>query len=213
MSAPDFRLNPATKILLWLGFAVAVQGFALPLLGFASVLAGLALVTTGHAAALNMLRRSRWLLLSLLLVYAFATPGDPVFPELGTLSPTLQGLLGGGMQAWRLGLLLATLALLLHTCPGDTLLSGIYILLKPFRFVGINPDRIAVRLWLTLRYAEQERATKTTRNTFQAWRQELRLADAPAPGASTYVSLELAPFTWRDAAILAVAIMLGFLLW
>lgn len=214
LSPPDLYFHPATKILLWLGFAVAVQEFDLPLLGASSALAVLALLITRAGASLNMLRRSRWLLLSLLLVYAFATPGDPVFPELGTFSPTIQGLLGGGTQAWRLALLLATLALLLHTCPRENLLSGIYILLKPYRFLGLDPERIAVRLWLTLRYAEQRRSSTGARNSFQAWWQELRLSGESTADAAAHVSIELAPFTWRDTAILAIAaLLLGVALW
>lgn len=214
MSLPDIHLHPATKILLWLGFAVAVQNFDPAMLGVASALAALALLLTRAPAGLGMLRRSRWLLLSLALVYAFATPGDPVLPALGTFSPTVQGVLGGGIQAWRLALLLATLALLLHTCPRENLLSGIYILLKPYRFLGVDPERIAVRLWLTLRYAEQNRAANDTGNSFRAWWQELRLSGEPASDAATHVRFELEPFTWRDTVILAAtALLLGVFLW
>lgn len=214
MTLPNIHLHPATKILLWLGFAVAVQDFDPALLGISSALAGFALLLTRAPSSLGMLRRSRWLLLSLALVYAFATPGDPVVPALGVFSPTVQGLLGGGIQAWRLALLLATLALLLHTCPRENLLSGIYILLKPYRVLGLDPERIAVRLWLTLRYAEQNRAANDARNSFQAWWRELRLSGDSASDAATHVRLELEPLTWRDAVILAAAaLLLGVLLW
>lgn len=206
---PDTKLNPATKILIWLGFAVSVQGFGFPLLALATAISALPLVALRDSGTLIMLRRARWLLLSLLLIYSYATPGNPVLPALGTFSPSLQGLQDGGLQAWRLALLLVTLALLLHACPRENLLSGIYTLLRPFRIMGLNPERVAVRLWLTLRYADQQ-----PRKGIQAWWHELRSSTDTVPDAVTHVSLELPPFTWRDITALAVAtLLIGLALW
>lgn len=206
----DLLIHPATKILLWLGFALAVQWLEYTGLSLVSVFAVLSLLlVSGLAEALSMLRRARWLLLSLLMVYAFATPGDLLFPVLGTFSPTLQGLHGGALQAWRLALLLLALSLLLHSCPRETLLSGLYVLMRPFRVIGLNPERVAVRLWLTLHYARQQ-----SRQKMQAWRDELRTALDPAPDAALHVALELPAFGWRDAMALAAGtLILGAALW
>jgi len=203
-------IHPATKILLWLGFALAVQWFEFTELSLVSVFIVLSmLLASALAEALSMLRRVRWLLLSLMMIYAFATPGDLFFSLLGTYSPTLQGLQGGALQAWRLALLLLALALLLHSCPRESLLSGLYVLMRPFRVIGLNPERVAVRLWLTLHYAQQQ-----SRQKMQAWRDELRAALDPAPEAALHVTLELFAFTWRDAMALATGmLMLGTALW
>lgn len=206
----DLLIHPATKILLWLGFALAVQGLEFTVLSLVSVLVILWLVLAGGLSeALFMLRRARWLLLSLLLIYAFATPGDLLFPMLGSFSPSFQGLHGGTLQAWRLALLLVALALLLHSCPRESLLSGLYVLMRPFRVIGLNPERVAVRLWLTLHYARQQ-----SRQKMQAWRDELHSALDPAPDAALHVALELPVFTWRDVMALVLAtFMLGAALW
>lgn len=203
-------MHPATKILLWLGFAIAIQGLDFAQLTLLSVLAILCLAVLGAwYRALPLLRRSRWLLLSLLLIYAFATPGDLLFPAIGIYSPTLQGVRGGTLQVWRLTLLLLALALLLHSCPREKLLSGLYVLMRPFRSVGLNPERLAVRLWLTLHYAQQQ-----SRQKMQAWRDELRSALDPAPSGMAHVTLELSAFSWRDGMILTLAtLMLGWALW
>lgn len=200
----DLLIHPATKILLWIGFALAVQMLGFTLLGLVSALAGIWLALGGGLSEVGfVLRRSRWLLLSLTLIYAFATPGDLLFPLLGDFGPSLQGLRGGALQAWRLALSLVTLALLLRACPRESLLSGIYALLRPLRAVGMNPDRVAVRLWLTLHYAQQQ-----SRQKMQAWREELRVALDPAPSAVLHVSLELPPFSWRDPVVLLLAALL-----
>lgn len=206
----DLLIHPATKIMLWLMFAFAVHVLDFSILALVSVLAMLWLaLVEGLSEGLFMLRRARWLLLSLSLIYAFATPGDLLFPVLGAFSPTFQGLRGGAMQAWRLALLLVALALLLRSCPRESLLSGLYALLRPFRAIGLNPDRVAVRLWLTLHYAQQQ-----ARQKMQTWREELRSALDPAPNVALQVSLELNVFTWRDAMALALAtLLLGLALW
>ena len=108
-----------------------------------------------HSAQyLKLLRRSRWLLISLILVYAFVTPGAAAVAVLGAYSPSREGLLSGGLQALRLISLLATLALLLATTSRDRILAGLYFLLRPFTWIGVDIDRVAARIWLTLHYAE-----------------------------------------------------------
>ncbi len=203
------QFHPATKILLWLGFAIAIQGMGVKPLTLLSVAGAVVLLAGRSPGALLMVRRARWLLLSLFLIYAFATPGEALFPELGSLSPTIQGAHGGAMQAWRLVLLLLSLGWLLRSCPRNSLLSGLYILLRPFSSVGLDADRVAVRLWLTLQYAEQQ-----PRRNAHGWWHELRLTLDPAPDAATEITLELPLFTWRDAVILVFAtLFLGLLLW
>lgn len=202
------QIYPATKILLWLGFAITVQVLGVAPLALLSV-ALASLLLAGHDfRALLMIRRARWLLLSLLLVYSFATPGDSLLPALGTFSPSLQGVQGGTMQAWRLILLLLALGLLLSSCPKNSLLSGLYTLMRPFRAAGIDADRIAVRLWLTLQYAEQQ-----PRRNAQEWWSELHSTLDPAPDAAREISLEMPIFTWRDGLALVLAAFLIGLAW
>lgn len=203
------QFHPAAKILLWLGFAIAIQGVGLESLALISVVAAALLITARSFGALHMVRRARWLLLSLLLIYSFATPGEALLPALGSVSPSVQGLQGGGLQAWRLVLLLLALGWLLRSCPRSSLLSGLYILMRPFRVVGFDADRVAVRLWLTLQYAEQQ----PNRNV-QGWWDDLRSTLDPDPDAATEITLELPALGWHDAAILAIAaISIGLIWW
>jgi energy-coupling factor transporter transmembrane protein EcfT len=209
-----FDLTPATKILLWLVLAIGIHQFDLYLLAVTTAPVVLKLFFARETGAWIMLRRSRWLLLSLLGVYAFATPGDPLFPAWGFLSPSLSGLESGLAQAWRLALLLSTLALLMRSCPRERLLSGIYQLLRPLRLLGVTPERIAVRLWLTLHYVQHQEAARGDNKSFYSWWHELRSATELTSDAPSMVSLELFPFTWRDAtALLIAALLLGLLPW
>lgn len=210
ISFSDPVFHPATKILLWLALAIALQSLDfIALTSLSIVMGGLFLAGRNLGAVLRMVRRVRWLLFSLLMIYAFVTPGDMVFPALGVWSPSLQGLHDGALQAWRLVLLVSALGLLLQSCPRENLLSGLYVLMRPFGFLGLNAERVAVRIWLTLEYVEQQ-----PRRTIQGWWDELRSTLDPAPGAATHITLELPAFTWRDAVALALtAPLLGLALW
>ncbi len=203
-------IHPATKILLWLGAALAVQGLDLVPLALVAVSLTMILVVArglALALALPMLRRARWLLLALVLIYACATPGLPLLPLLGVISPSFEGLHGGILQAGRLVVLLLGLSLLLWSSPRENLLSGIYVLLRPFRPMGLDPERVAVRLWLTLHYAQGQ-----SRQKIQDWRNELLAALDPAPAMATEVKLELFAFSWRDTLVLALAAFVSVLL-
>lgn len=203
-------IHPATKILLWLGLALAVQGAGLVPLALVTLLVAIALIVArAIPASLLMLRRARWLILPLLLIYAFATPGIALFPGLGASSPTLEGVRGGVLQAWRLVLLLLALALLLKICSRASLLGGLHALLRPFHVVGLDSGRVAVRLWLTLHYVEG-----SSREKLRNWRNELHAVLDPTPGIATEVNLEIVDFTWRDSLALTLAIVLTALaLW
>jgi len=108
-----------------------------------------------NKAFLYAVRRMRWLFLSLLLIYAFGTPGEliPLFPV--NFSPTFEGLQLGWQQIEKLLIALAALSLLLISSSREQLLLGLYMLLIPFKFIGLNVERFAARLMLTLDYVEE----------------------------------------------------------
>ena len=163
----------------------------------------IALLMLHPPQANNLLRRTRWLLLSLILIYAFATPGSSLLPQWGTYSPTTEGVRSGVMQAWRLVLLLLALALLMASSTRENLLAGLYTLLRPFKIIGANPERAAARLWLTLHYAEQGAAIKR-----KEWMQTIQHGLEPPAITVAEIHLQVPKFTWLDAFILAIATLL-----
>ena len=146
--------HPATAVVLWLFFTAAASSVAVPGLIILTlvILPGLALGSLRQFA--RYVRRSRWLLLVLLLVHAYSLPGTPVWSQLGAYGPSQPGLYGALVQIWRLLLILASLAVLMTRLTRVSLLSGLYRLFTPLRSLGVEPERLAVRIWLTLDYAE-----------------------------------------------------------
>jgi energy-coupling factor transporter transmembrane protein EcfT len=144
-------LHPASRILTYLLAALAISGlpfFMLPLLLFG------ALAADSPRHPWRVIWRTRWLLLVLFLGYAYSLPGEPVLAWLDGLSPTIEGLARGGQQALRLLVLLLWLDVLVLRLPTAALMAGVYTLLRPFARLGLEVERAALRLGLTLRAIE-----------------------------------------------------------
>jgi energy-coupling factor transport system permease protein len=145
------NLHAAIKIVSFLVFGAAMTlGRAHLLLAGAVLLA--ALYFTGQARlapALVMLRRLRWLLLSILMVYLFFTPGQLLWPGVAW-GPTVPGLGEGLRRVAALALLAGAVSWVLGGTAQDELLSALLWCLRPLTWVGVAPERLAVRITLTL---------------------------------------------------------------
>jgi energy-coupling factor transport system permease protein len=191
-------LHPATRILCWVAFAFLAQFLDAPQLVLTGTLAAILLSRGLWPSFWSMLLRARWLLLSLTLIYGWATPGESWLNL--AYAPSVDGLQAGLMQAGRLALMLAALALLLGHTDRNELLAGIYCLMRPCARLGWSAERAAVRIWLTLHYAETAPAGGTLA-------QRLQSAFAmPVPVADMALEIECRTFTWRDGAA-GVALM------
>ena len=195
-------LHPAARILLWCGWAAAVELAALPQLLLLAVVNATAFVFSPiRAEAMRLLRRSRWLFVVLFLAYAWALPGAGVWPGLGALSPTVEGLQFGALRVARLALMLLGLAVLLALTSRARMIYGLYFLSWPLARLGFDRRAFAVRMGLTLEYVEQ--APHGTR-----WLEALRNPQPDTAGPDTY-TLQTETWQWRDSlVILAAAVFL-----
>ena len=204
-------LHPASLILIWLAFAFCVPWLRPAELSAIVLLFSLPLLLRHSVQYFKLLSRSRWLLISLILVYAFVTPGVAAIAILGAYSPSQEGLLSGFIQALRLLALLATLALLLASISRDRILAGLYFLLRPFALIGVDIDRVAARIWLTLHYAENAEQTGPSRSG--VWRERLQAALHGSGHEMTGIELEIGRLSWTDYAVLLCAsLVFGLLL-
>lgn len=145
--------HPASLLLSWFGFALSLQWLTLEWLLPIAFGSSIAAVVIARELSLNLLRRSRWLLISLAVLYFFMTPGEFAPGVVGAIGITYEGLQHGGMQIALLLAMLSSLALL-HRVIGTTgLLAGSHWLLSPFPW----REATVVRLMLVLEYLEQER--------------------------------------------------------
>lgn len=162
-----------------------------------------------RARMLRMLRRVRVLLAAIILVYGWSTPGLYVWP--GWLSPTREGLWFGLIQGLRLLAVLTSLQWLLRTLKRDDLFAGVYLLAAPLGWLGVNRQRWALRLALTMDYAETLLAER------QDWRslwQQLANPAADEPEKAVVVDLRiraLSPVQTSLMFLLLVSIVLTLL--
>ncbi len=195
--------HPAVLILLWVVLALLVQrvqGIGLLLLGILCVV--LAMVVN-YARWSGLLRRTRWIALSLLLVYAYATPGTALWGALGIWSPTREGMTDGMLQLTRLLCVLAGLAALLTWLTQEQFIGGLYDLAGPLRWLGFPRERFAVRLALTLRYAEAD-----MRSAGESWRATLARAMQTGGEGENHIQLLRQHMCWQDVAVLLLAAVL-----
>lgn len=215
--------HPAVLILFLFGLAIKTQSFQLfellmvmcPLIVLALIFFPLRFIT--------LLKRLRWIMLSLLLIYGYATPGSAAWqvtewPLLAQFSPTLEGLITGFLQLARIVTMLAALAILAGLLSQQQLMSGLYYLIYPLRYVGLSPEKLVMRLALTMQYAEAA-LLDTARKTTQNWRASLGQITTPMPNQSVqgmdlpvtidlpYIPLKAQDALWLGAGVFLLAML------
>jgi energy-coupling factor transport system permease protein len=163
------------------------------------------------AAVLNLphfsqlIKRMRWLFVSLLLVYGYATPGEYLAFLPLNVAPSYEGLHLGLMQIDKLLIAVASLSALFASASKSQLMAGLWTLLSPLRLVGLNVERFTVRMLLTLHYVEQIAVQPKLKLDFS---QLDKLALAPdEPGATLPLILAQPAFTWFDKAMLSLMLL------
>jgi energy-coupling factor transporter transmembrane protein EcfT len=190
--------HPSVRLFLWVGLVGCLQ--VLDLMGLlvaAAVLFPISVILAGKRF-LRLVKRVRWLVLSLAVLFAWVTPGNAIAPALGMFGPTVDGLSAAGSHCMRLLVMLALLAVLLETTATPDLVGGLYTLLAPLARTGVFRGRIALRLLLVLRYVEEPAHAPARRN----WRHWLQFADEDRPGEA--VILRHQPLTAADWLIVIV---------
>lgn len=148
-------LHPTVRLIVWGAAAAFVQW--LPATGL-SLMCAAALAAGARLAPQRLqllLKRTRWLILSLVLLFAVATPGVYLLPSLGSFGPTEEGVRLGFEHLMRLVFVLATLAVLLQITGVEGLVAGLHGLMRPLSWLGLDRGRVAVRLMLVMHYVEQ----------------------------------------------------------
>jgi len=196
--------HPATQILTWVLLIATTQALGIIELISVSVLVLLCAYAICAKRFIQLLRRTRWIMLSLVLIYAYSTPGQTMWAVLGMFSPSYEGLTGGALQLARLLVVLGGLAVLLERLPKEQLISGLYTLFVPLQWCGISRERLAVRLALTLHYAELEMARPQTLQDISQ-----RLSQSPDMSVmDSSIKLPVYSFHLADGVLLGFAMVI-----
>ena len=195
---PGYAIHPAIRLVLWVVVVLFVQALS----GMALVWAFVALPMVGKRAlkrGLRLVWRARWLLFSLFIVFAWGVAGAPVWSSV--LAPTEEGIAEAVTHLGRLLLVLMAVATFLEYVSDEDLLAATHSVLRPFRRLGLDPDRGVVRLMLVLRAVESLPRPRD-------WRV---LLEAPAHQSAERLEVSAPRFRGVDYAIgFALLLLAGY---
>jgi energy-coupling factor transport system permease protein len=157
------------------------------------------------ASFLRVVKRMKWLFLSIFVIYAFNTPGEYLQYIPTGIAPTKEGCVLGFLQIAKLLIALANLGILFSTSSKEQLMSGIHLLLSPLNILGVNTNKFTARLLLTLDYVE-ELATKE-KFKFNFDQLDNMLATTELFEKDKVIVLEDFPFNWTDKVVLILLIV------
>src|SRR3569832_1935972 len=149
-------MHPVIRLVsfMMLSLALAVGGWLHLLLG--ALVAAVLFARAGAAAwvtIMPMMRRMRWLWLSLVVIYFWFTPGVAVVPVPDTWAawvPTAEGLAQNTLRIATHTKKKKTAGLLLHLTSREQLFAALHWLTAPLGLFGVTHKRVAVRVALTL---------------------------------------------------------------
>lgn len=199
------RFHSASLLLVWGCMLLLLQILPFHLLLPVTFMVMVTALILSKSLCISMLRRARWLFLTLMVLFSTMTPGVFVPAPWNFGFITQEGLLAAAEHSLRLAAMLSLLAVLLDTLDQSTIVAGLYVLLRPLTIIGIDRERISVRLLLVLDHVAVDR---------RDWR---RLLHMPASSFSTgSVRLSAGALRARDivmASIAVAATILGWLRW
>lgn len=193
-------MHPAVRLLCLMALASVLP--AMSLVALAAVLAAGVLAclrwAPGVIARLRIgVLRLRWLLLAIFVLYVGFTPGEPLLEALPGLSR--EGLAEGSRRALVLLDLLVLVYLLLALTPVAELVAALGLLLAPLRPLGVDPQRIGLRVALALDGVGemQARLKGSARAPGSAWARAARLIEDIEAGAEADAAAVALPPTRR----------------
>lgn len=197
--------HPASLLLLWGAGVVCLQQLALRGTLIAAAAALLAARLVNATLLSRLLFRSRWLFLTMILLFLWLTPGVRLPEPWGGMGMTQDGLVFAAEHVGRLATMLALLVLLLSRLDHRAIVSGLYLLSAPLgRFVGLRRS-LAVRLMLTL----EEVAEKNGHE----WKSLLKMSNLDDATGLSELRLLMPSWTWRDGALAVAAVCMALAVW
>lgn len=180
-------LHPATLLCAWGALIALLQPLPATVLAWIAAALLVPALLFARRRTLTLLRRTRWLFLSIVLLFALATPGQRLPGLAGDMGLTVDGVTLAAEHALLLLALLASLAVVHERLGTLGMMAGLYWLLAPIARWRALRERIVVRLLLVLDHVEN--APSAT------WRQWLN-QDIECPDRLSLAIGSLRPADW-----------------
>ena len=158
------KINIMTQLLAFFTLAIVVNHLNISALLFVFAALFAAIQFSHQSLFLRSIKRFKWFFLVMMAIFAFNTPGEHIASWPFNISPTYEGLLAGFTQTLRICVMLAAISLIIAANTRQQLISGFYFIFLPLKYLGLEVERFAARLWLTLHYVELQRNNITSQD-------------------------------------------------
>jgi len=146
-------MHPLMRLLCFIIFAAFVSLGEYPIIGFGFIILSGVWIVSGHGPSVKawqMLKRLKLFYFSILLVFLAFTPGEIMLSLFGNWYLTYEGLNQAAEKILALCLLVLGVETLLRLTPRNSILSGLFYLSAPLRYLGLNREQFIIRIMLTL---------------------------------------------------------------
>jgi energy-coupling factor transporter transmembrane protein EcfT len=201
-----------TQLILLFIFALILNSLTLGMMLLIMLVLLILLVYQENKQFYRLMKRLKWFFLVMFAIFLFNTPGEHITTWSFNLNPTYEGLEIGLNQIMRISLVLALLSIVLTKNTKQQLISGLYYLMLPLSFFGLDTQRFSARLWLTLHYVELDQmdTKKVTQSNNLAERLDKVFTENAFDDDTAFITLESPIFTWVDYSV--ILCMLSLLL-
>lgn len=193
-------MHSGLLIALWTALVVVLQFLSPKALMFAVSACVFAAWRFSPSRSMRLLRRVRFLILAILVLFAGFTPGEALLPAFPEISPSREGVTMAAEHAGRLLGVVLCVAMLMDALPVRRLVGGLHALLRPFGCVGLPSERLAVRLVLVLRYVES-----AAPGDWRSWLED----DHADSGGAEVIAFTRETFAWSDLVAMLVAVVVA----
>ena len=200
-----FKINMITQLLVFFMLAIVINFLTLKILIVLFIILLIILLINNISGFLRTTLRFKWFFLVMLTIFVFNTPGEHVAAWPLSISPTYEGIAAGLTQMLRIMIMLASLSLLLACNTRQQLISSFYFIFSPFKYLGLEVERFAARLWLTLHYVELQGEALDKQN-FISQLKNMTDIKADHPNESISITFAVPSFNFADYAVIALAI-------
>lgn len=199
------KVSTMTQFIMLMAFSIMLNFWHLNILLLFMVVFLILFTYQKNLHFFRLIKRLKWFFLVMFLIFLFNTPGEHMTSWVYSLNPTYEGLREGMKQMLRIALMLAALSLMLLHNTMQQLIAGFYYLLKPLNALGIDIERFAARLCLTMDYVEQQQlGSKHAASLAQSLPARLNDAFAHDDTKLIDVTLEKPILNWFDYMVISV---------
>lgn len=161
-------MHPVIRIVTCVSFIITITSASLPVIGvlFVSMLGlMLAIERSALAKSFRIIKKLKWLFLSIIILCIWWTPGEPLtivgYSSESSWWPSEQGILLALQRVGILVLIISSVQLLLIRTVVAELVAAIDWLIAPLAYIGIARQKFAMRCALTLKELQHVENTVT----------------------------------------------------